>query len=102
LRATLATDIESLPGWPAYRIPDTAEVYRALRDAASQVLGRAPRPKVAGPSGIGNYLSTIGIPTTSGFGVNYRNLHAADECVEIASVAPTYQAYLTALRLLME
>ena len=56
---------------------------------------------VAGPSSIGNYLATLGIPATSGFGVTYRNLHAADECIQLASIAPTYAAYLGALRELL-
>ena len=47
--------------------------------------------KVAGPSNIGNYLATLGIEATAGFGVNYRNLHGTDECIELATI-PLVQA----------
>jgi hypothetical protein len=42
-----------------------------------------PAPKVAGPSDIGNYLASLGIPTTAGFGVAYRNLYGTDECIQV-------------------
>ena len=47
--------------------------------------------KVAGPSNIGKYLATLGIEATAGFGVNYRNLHGTDECIELATI-PLVQA----------
>jgi succinyl-diaminopimelate desuccinylase len=95
------TTVRELPGWPAYRTDDEADVYKGLRDAARQVLGRDLPGVVAGPSSVGNYLATLNIPSTSGFGVTYRNLHAADECIQIGSVEPTFQVYLTAARLLL-
>ena len=48
-------------------------------------------PKGCRPSDIGNYLASLGIPTTAGFGVAYRNLHGTDECSQVTTV-PTMQA----------
>lgn len=95
------TEIQELDGWPAYRLPPAASVSLALRSAAQQVLGRDLPEEIAGPSSVANYLATMGIGATSGFGVNYRNLHAADECIELASLEPAYQAYLIAIRRLL-
>lgn len=98
----LPTRLEAVPGWPAYRLSEDAPVYRALRTAAEMVLSRTLPGEVVGPASIGNYLATLNIDATSGFGVRYRNLHAADECIEIASLEPTYRTYLEALRLLLQ
>jgi succinyl-diaminopimelate desuccinylase len=60
-------------------------------------------PKIAGPSNIGNYLVSLGIPATAGFGVTYARLHATDERFRTDTV-PTVQAIYHAalLRLLSE
>ncbi|HEY3240946.1 MAG TPA: M20 family peptidase, partial [Acidimicrobiia bacterium] len=91
------TTIELQPGWPAYRLPATSPLPRALQDAAGCVFGRPPPFAIVGPSNIGNFLAEIGIEATAGFGVTAQNLHAADEAVEIASIAPVYQTYRHAL-----
>jgi succinyl-diaminopimelate desuccinylase len=96
-----ATTYDALPGWPAYRLPDDAPVYRALRSAGESVLGRPLPGDVAGPSSIGNFLATVDVQATSGFGVRYRGIHAADECVDIESLEPTYRTYLEAARILL-
>jgi succinyl-diaminopimelate desuccinylase len=93
--------MEAVQGWPAYRLSEDAPVYRALRTAAQKVLFRTLPGEVVGPASIGNYLATLNIDATSGFGVRYQNLHAADECIEIASLEPTFKTYLEALRLLL-
>ena len=77
--------------WPAYRLAPNSRLGLALTDAASQVTGRTVGTKVAGPSNIGNYLATLGIEATAGFGVAYRNLHGTDECIELATI-PLVQA----------
>ncbi len=95
------TNMDALPGWPAYRLSEDAAIYRALRTAAQTVLLRTLPGEVVGPASIGNYLATLDIDATSGFGVRYRHLHAADECIEIASLEPTFNTYLAAVRLLL-
>lgn len=100
-RGLMPTNVDAMGGWPAYRLADDAPVFRALQAAAQKVLGRRIPGAIVGPSSIGNYLATIGVAATSGFGVRYRNLHAPDECVEIASIEPAYEAYLLAARSLL-
>ena len=93
-----ATAIEPRMTWPAYRLADSSPVRRALAVGARAALGRPVPVSVAGPSNIGNFLATHGIEATCGFGVAYRNLHAADEAIEVASITPVYEAYRTALQ----
>jgi succinyl-diaminopimelate desuccinylase len=87
--------------WPPYRIADEHPIVRALRQAAESEFKRSIPAAVVGPSNIGNYLQTLNIPATSGFGVTYRGIHALDECVEIASLEPVYKTYRAALRTLL-
>jgi len=88
---TKPTVIRFEESWPAYRIAPDSRLGMALTGAASQVTGRTVGTKIAGPSNIGNYLSTLGIEATAGFGVSYRNLHGTDECIELATI-PLVQA----------
>jgi succinyl-diaminopimelate desuccinylase len=85
------TGIRFEESWPAYRLAPDSRLGLALTGAASQVTGRAVGTKLAGPSNIGNYLATLGIEATAGFGVAYRNLHGTDECIELATI-PLVQA----------
>lgn len=96
------TVLEPTHSWPAYRLPEGSAVLAALRDSAEKVLGRPVAPVISGPSNIGNFLGSMGIETTCGFGVEYRNLHAPDECVLLSSIAPVYEVYLGAVRHLLE
>jgi succinyl-diaminopimelate desuccinylase len=91
LPTAAATTIGYATSWPAFRLDDDVPIVVALRQAAARHLGQAPACQVAGPSNIGNYLASLGIPATAGFGVAYRNLHGTDECVEVATI-PTKQA----------
>ena len=94
----LSTQVEWSAGWPAFRIADDHPAVRALVAAATATFGRRIDAAVAGPSNVGNYFATLGIPAVSGFGVTYRSIHAPDECMELASIDPVYQAYRQALR----
>lgn len=96
-----ATEMRVLPGWPAYQLSPSSPILGALGDAARRVLGRDLPMEVAGPSSVGNYLATRGIDATSGFGCRYRNLHAPDECIETASLEPTFEVYLQAISALL-
>lgn len=95
------TVVEWLPGWPAYRLGSDDPMVRALVDAAAEVFACNIPEVVVGPSNIGNYLATIGVPATAGLGATYRNIHAPDECVRLASLEPTRLTYLRALRRLL-
>jgi succinyl-diaminopimelate desuccinylase len=92
-----ATEMKALPGWPAYQLSPNSRILQALRSAGNRVLGHDLPMEVAGPSSVGNYLATRGIDATSGFGCRYRNLHAADECIETGSLEPTFAVYLQAI-----
>jgi succinyl-diaminopimelate desuccinylase len=93
----LLTDIEWIEGWPAYRVADTHPMLGALCKAAQRTFGAVPRCEVAGPSNIGNYLASLAIPALCGFGPRGERLHASDERVELASIAPVYRIYEDAM-----
>ena len=95
------TEIRARESWPAYRLPDDAPISRALLIAAASYLDRPPTPKVAGPSNIGNYLSSCGIPATAGFGVAYQGLHSTDERIDIATIPPVQAIYQEAVLALL-
>jgi succinyl-diaminopimelate desuccinylase len=95
------SEIRARESWPAYRLPDDAPISQALLTAAAAYLDRAPTPKVAGPSNIGNYLSSCGIPATAGFGVAYQGLHSTDERIEIATIPPVQAIYQEAVLTLL-
>lgn len=95
------TAVRWLPGWPAYRLPKNSRVAVALQEAATRVSGRRPPLEIVGPSSIGNYLASLGIEATSGYGVRYQNLHGIDEKIELSSIGPIYETYLEAIRELL-
>lgn len=95
------TEIGVHGGWPAYRLADDAPVVRALRAAAQEELAQPVPTAVAGPSSVANFLSVHHVGATSGFGVRYRNIHAADECIEVATLTETFRIYLRAVRHLL-
>ena len=91
------TEIIELPGWPAYRVYRvTRLVYRALYVArrVGCLGGTRRRPRSLGRRASATTWTTKRIGATSGFGVRYRNIHAADERIEIASIEPAYRTYL--------
>jgi succinyl-diaminopimelate desuccinylase len=84
------TSVTFHESWPAYRLDENAHVRIALTCAAERHLKKHLTAKVAGPSNIGNYLAKLGIDATAGFGVRYKNLHGANEKIELATI-PTVQ-----------
>jgi succinyl-diaminopimelate desuccinylase len=100
-RPAPATRIDWIDGWPPYRVADAHPMVQALRAASSDETG-APLPtQVVGPSNIGNYLAGLGVPALCGFGVRGEGVHAADERVDLASIAPVWRIYRGALRRLL-
>lgn len=98
---SLATSIEWIEGWPAYRVPASHPMAHALYHAVRNALGADLPLAVAGPSNIGNYLASLGVPALCGFGVQCEGIHAANERIELASIAPVYRAYEHALLTLL-
>lgn len=99
--AELASSCHWLPGWPAYRVPADHAMVLALQQAARDQCGLDLPCEVVGPSNIGNYLASLGVPALCGFGVQGRHVHAADEAVELASIAPVLRIYWQALQQLL-
>jgi len=93
-----ASDIEWIDGWPAYQVPPSHPLAAAMQRAAQLELGVEVPTAVVGPSNIGNYLASLGVPALCGFGVVAEGVHAANERVELASVAPVYRIYRDALQ----
>jgi succinyl-diaminopimelate desuccinylase len=91
------TTVEPETSWPAYQLSENSPLVASLRVGARRALGHDVPMTVAGPSNIGNFLATMGTEATCGFGVAYRNLHAADEAIELSSVPLVYDAYLAAV-----
>ncbi|MGW1953186.1 M20 family metallopeptidase [Streptomyces sp. NPDC001920] len=77
------TTITPVATWPPYRLAEDRQPAAALLEAAAEE-GLDVRPKVAGPSNIGNLLAGEGVPATAGFGVRHEGLHGVDEraCLE--------------------
>jgi succinyl-diaminopimelate desuccinylase len=95
------TTVKFHESWPAYRLDENAHVRVALTCAAERHLKKNLIAKVAGPSNIGNYLAKLGIEATAGFGVHYKNLHGANEKIELATISTVQTIYHeAALRLL--
>jgi succinyl-diaminopimelate desuccinylase len=97
----LPTDVAWQAGWPPYRMADGTPMLTALAAAAAREFGRPIPGAVAGPSNIGNYLHTLGVPAIAGFGVTCQGIHATDEWIDIATVAPVYRTYRAALEQLL-
>lgn len=98
---TDVTDVEAVSTWPPYAL-DPGSPLPAAIIASAGLFGLNPRPRIAGPSNIGNYLAGLNIPATAGFGVDYEGLHAVDERIRIASIPPVQATYHSAaLRLLV-
>jgi succinyl-diaminopimelate desuccinylase len=90
--------LEEAMTWPCYRLDRRSPWVRVLRECAREAFGRPISAVTCGPSNIGNYLAARGIPAVCGFGVGFGRVHAADEFIELDTIAPVYRAYLDAVR----
>lgn len=94
---TVATEVEWYGGWPAYQLPASHRLVTAMREAGRDELGLDVPSGVVGPSNIGNYLASLGVPALCGFGVKAEGIHAADERVALDTMGPVYRVYRNAL-----
>jgi acetylornithine deacetylase/succinyl-diaminopimelate desuccinylase-like protein len=97
-REAQRTQIVWHDGWPAYRVPASHPLVSAMREACQSELGTDVPAGVVGPSNIGNYLSTLGVPALCGFGVRDEGIHAANERIDLGTIEPVYNVYRDALR----
>ncbi|MDR0307062.1 MAG: M20 family metallopeptidase [Chitinispirillales bacterium] len=85
--------IKTKDSWPAYYLQNDSYILNTFKDIASKQLGRVVDNKICGPSNIGNLLATHKIEAICGFGVTYKNFHAANECIDISSITNIYDTY---------
>jgi succinyl-diaminopimelate desuccinylase len=91
------SSIEFRESWPAYSLPESSRLVVALEKAAAR-RGLQLRRGVVGPSNIGNYLASLGIEATAGFGVRYRRAHGPDECIDLSTIPDILAVYEGATR----
>ncbi len=84
--------------WPPYHTPHDALLPQLMQAAAAAVLGASPPLVVCGPGNIGNFLSAHGTQVLCGFGVEFRNVHGPDECAKLATLAPVFKIYRSAVQ----
>ena len=92
------TTVDVVMARPAYRLPASSMLSAALQAGAEAAFGRNVPLEIVGPSNVGNLLAEMGIEATAGFGVGYRNLHAADEAIDLSTIGPVYRAYRRAVQ----
>lgn len=97
----LATRLEEVDTWPAYRLEADNPLVEVLVAAAREHVDPAITPRVCGPSNIGNLCATRGVPATCGFGVAYEGVHGADERADTGDIPATYSVYRDAVRRLL-
>ncbi len=97
LRVEYRVDVSA----PPTIIPTDAPVVVALREAATQILGRAPTLTVSGPANESYLLNGYGIPTCV-FGPEGGGAHAADEYVDVDSIFAVAEVYATTARTLAQ
>ncbi len=71
------TQVETVLAWPAYQLDPSQEPAAAIL-AGAAAAGISAKPRVAGPSNIGNLFALHRIPTTAGFGLPYAGLHGTN------------------------
>jgi succinyl-diaminopimelate desuccinylase len=96
--AARASEIDWIDGWPAYQLAPSHPLVAALQQGARQELGVELPVGIVGPSNIGNYLASLGVPALCGFGVVAEGIHAADERIALDSLAPVFRIYRHALQ----
>lgn len=92
-----ATAIDWHGGWPAYQLATDHALVQAMQQAARDELEADIPTAVVGPSNIGNYLASLGVPALCGFGVRAEGIHAANERIALDSIEPVYRVYRNAL-----
>jgi succinyl-diaminopimelate desuccinylase len=81
--------------WPPYVVDANSRLVASFLAAGRDAFDRPIAAEICGPSNIGNYLSTRGIPAICGLGVGYENIHGADENSDVTSIPASFSSYVT-------
>ena len=84
--------IEKFESFPAYILDENTYIRNVFEKSLKQSGFNIPS-QVSGSSNIGNLLAKYEIPMIAGFGVNYKNAHAANECIDLTSIEPVRKVY---------
>jgi succinyl-diaminopimelate desuccinylase len=80
--------------WPAYAVDVNSRLVTCFLTEGRVAFNRPIMPEICGPSNIGNFLASYGIPTICGLGVSYENIHGADESSDVTSIPSSFRSYL--------
>lgn len=69
-------------------------IIKILKKNAEKILDRKIKISAAGSSGVGNEIGNRRIPTVTGFGVDFNNIHSENEYILLNSILPVTKIYL--------
>jgi acetylornithine deacetylase/succinyl-diaminopimelate desuccinylase-like protein len=95
---SLGASIEELESWAAFVLPKDSPLRTAMEEGVKAAEGKPLPSVVSGPSNVGNLLATHGIPATTGYGVSFEGMHAANESIELGSITKVLEAYRQTLQ----
>ena len=92
-RGDLDVGVSEMAPWPAFGLAKDDPLRAAMEAAITQSKGVAVPSVISGPSNVGNLLASYGIPATTGFGVAFTGMHAANESIDLSSIPGVLEAY---------
>jgi len=92
-RGDLDVGVSEMAPWPAFGLAKDNPLRAAMEAAITQTKGAAVPSVISGPSNVGNLLASYGIPATTGFGVAFTGMHAANESIDLSSIPGVLEAY---------
>ncbi|MFO0723886.1 MAG: M20/M25/M40 family metallo-hydrolase [Myxococcota bacterium] len=87
-----STKVDEMAPWPAFVLAADHPLRKEMEAAMAPGFGAIPSV-VSGPSNVGNFLASYGIPATTGLGVAFTNMHAANESIALDSIPKVLDAY---------
>lgn len=93
--------LEAREAWAPFVLAKDSPLRAALEAGVTASTGHTIPSVVSGPSNVGNLLASYGIPATTGYGVEFQGVHAADEAIVLASIPRALDVYRRAIHGLM-
>lgn len=100
-RGDLDVGVSEMPSWPAFGLAKDSPLRIAIEGAIVQTKGAAIPSVISGPSNVGNLLASSGIPATTGLGVAFDNMHAANESIRTDTLPWVLETYLATMQRLL-